>query len=76
MTITYDTTADALYMRMTSMPVASTVPAGDTVMLDMDEEGNIVGVEMLRISQQQSLLEDLLHEATTGVPVSIVSGKN
>lgn len=43
----YDGQADALYYRLTREPVARTVSIGDRVAVDVDGEGNAVGIEVL-----------------------------
>jgi uncharacterized protein YuzE len=43
----YDGQADALYYRLTREHVARTIGIGDRVAVDVDDEGNAVGIEVL-----------------------------
>jgi len=52
METTYDRTADAAYVRFGGGSPAQTIGVGDFVNLDMDADGNLVGVEILRVSRQ------------------------
>lgn len=45
-----DTQADALYLRLDETPVAESEEVAPGVVLDYDVAGNVVGVEMLRLS--------------------------
>lgn len=51
MKITYDKDADAMYICFTEKEVADTVRVSDKVLVDLDEEGNIRGVEILFVSR-------------------------
>ena len=44
----YDADADALYYRLTGKPVARTVAIGDRVNVDVDADGQAVGIEVIR----------------------------
>lgn len=59
MTIKYDKVADAVYVKINEFPVSSTVPLSDSLILDKDATGNIVGLEILKASLQTDLLENL-----------------
>jgi len=50
MNIEYDKIADALYIRLSEEKVAKTVEIQDSLVADLDGEGNIVGIEMLDVS--------------------------
>lgn len=43
----YDAEADACYLELNTSPVARTVHLADSVMVDVDEVGEPVGVELL-----------------------------
>ena len=47
----YDPQADALYIRMASGKVAETEEVRPGLMLDYDENGKILGIEMLDVSK-------------------------
>jgi uncharacterized protein YuzE len=55
MKMTYDQEADALYLRLNEKTIAKTLPlVGYTLMLDVDEAGKPVGIEILGASQHIS----------------------
>ena len=45
-----DQKADAAYVRLTEAKIARTNEVNDQVLIDYDEHGNVVGVELLDIS--------------------------
>lgn len=45
----YDSTVDALYVRLSGEKVAGTVTVRDDYMVDLDAQGEVVGVEMLGV---------------------------
>jgi uncharacterized protein YuzE len=53
MKLTYDKSADALYIRFTDQPVARTRAATDGVALDFDAQDGLVGLEVLYLSLRQ-----------------------
>lgn len=70
MKMTYDQEADALYLRLNEKTIAKTLPVlAYTVMLDVDEAGQVVGIEILGASRHVSdpntiLLEDITRLAS------------
>jgi uncharacterized protein YuzE len=70
MKMTYDREADALYLRLNEKTIAKTLPLlGYTLMLDVDEAGKPVGLEILGASQHVSdptslALEDITRLAS------------
>ena len=59
--VSVDIEADAAYLRMSANPVASTREVTDDVMVDLDEFGMVVGVEMLSVQAEipfQRLLDE------------------
>lgn len=44
---TFDESVDAAYLLMVDRPVARTIPVADNVNLDFDDEGVLLGVEIL-----------------------------
>ncbi len=73
MNIKYDTVADAIYVAMTQAKVAKTLKVSENLMLDVDAEGNTVGLEILEASSQEELVENIRRNAAHGIPVSIES---
>lgn len=73
MNITYDKIADAVYMKVSQATVAETVKLDDTLLVDKDSNGNIVGLEILDASSQEDLIKNLEGNVLDGVPVDMVS---
>jgi len=51
MRITYDSEADAMYIYFSEKPVDKTVRASSRVMVDLDSEENVRGIEVLCVSK-------------------------
>lgn len=45
--VTYDPEAKALYIQLEEGKVAKTIPAGNDRYFDLDEDGKVLGVEIL-----------------------------
>ena len=54
MKIEYDPTADALYVRLSDQSIIESEQIKLGIVLDYDEEGNVVGIEVLRVSKHDS----------------------
>jgi uncharacterized protein YuzE len=52
----YDSEYDILYIDITDKKVHDTQPLDEDMLLDLDEEGNIVGIEIWQASKLLSLL--------------------
>jgi len=67
MKLSVDKEADALYLRLDDSPVIHSEEVSPGVILDYNESKDVVGVEMLRLSQRSSNLNlsDLQFEVTT-----------
>lgn len=71
--ITWDQDADAIYVRLSDAEVASTIALSTTVYIDVDDNGNPVGMEVLRVDSgifaalknlpETATLRDLLRSA-------------
>ena len=48
MKVTYDQQADALYIELGDAPVASTVHIDRGTLVDLDAQGHLIGVELIR----------------------------
>lgn len=57
MRVTFDQEADALYVRLDKSHVAETEEIRPGVILDFDERGEIVGLEILRVGERLSPAE-------------------
>ena len=49
-----DRDADALYLRLDDSPIAESEEVSAGVMLDFNESGEVVGVEILQLSKRSS----------------------
>ncbi len=54
MNTTYDKIADALYIRFKRGKVTKTVKVKDRLIVDTDNDGNVLGIEVLEASAQVS----------------------
>jgi len=52
MKVTLDPEADALYMRLSDAHIHDTEEVKPGVILDYDEQNNLVGIEILRVSKR------------------------
>lgn len=59
MEATYDPEADAMYISLGDADVAGTEAVGDGTILDRDENGEIIGIELLGVSQRVSQPKEL-----------------
>ena len=71
MNIKYDIMADAVYVNVGSGKVAKTVKSEDRFLVDVDKNGNVVGIEILDASSQQDLVTNLEKSVESGVPITI-----
>jgi uncharacterized protein YuzE len=63
--ITCDQDADAIYIRFSDTDVASTIALSNTVYIDVDQDGNPIGMEVLRVdSSIFAALKDVPDTAT------------
>ncbi|MFA6315291.1 MAG: DUF2283 domain-containing protein [Candidatus Paceibacterota bacterium] len=73
MKFNYDTIADAAYLNVGEGKVAKTVEMKNGVVVDLNEKGNILGIEILNFSAQQSISK-LQESVKEGMPIQITSG--
>lgn len=57
MKIEYDREVDAVYIYLQQKHVAKTVELSDVVRVDLDEEGKLIGIEVLDATQRYSLAD-------------------
>lgn len=59
MKIRYDSDADAVYIKLRDIKIAETKKIDDYTILDYDKSGNLIGIELLFVSEQNpSLLNE------------------
>ena len=56
MRLDVDTQADALYLRLDDSPIVDSEDVSPDIVLDYNESNQVVGIEMLRLSQRSSIL--------------------
>ncbi len=54
MKITYDPEADALYIELRHVPAVDGADIEDGVTVDLDQDGHIIGIEVLDASRRMS----------------------
>ena len=72
MKITYDKIANAAYMTLRKGKVAKTLEMSDSVIIDLDKKGNLLGIELLDASNQ---LPRQGHgkNFVSGIPIEMIS---
>ena len=58
--IRYDPEADALYIKIRDGKVADSEEISDGVIIDYDEDGNIIGIEVVEFSKKKINLNELV----------------
>ena len=51
MKVTYDPDADAMYIKLTNEKFSKTKVIDDNTILDLDKNGNVIGIELLFVSK-------------------------
>ena len=62
MKITFDKEADAVYIEFSSGEFASNKKIDDDTIIDLDKDGNILGIELLSVSKR--IPQDFLSDVT------------
>lgn len=57
MKITYDAKADALYIKFQEGKVGKTKKIEEGILIDLDQEGHIYGIEIVGVSERMPLAE-------------------
>jgi len=52
MNITYDKEADALYIQLKESPVSESLEVADGVIIDLDVDKKIIGIEIIYVSSR------------------------
>lgn len=74
MKINYDKIADAAYFKIRDGKIDKSVRVNDYVIVDVDSEGGVIGIEMLDYSARQQDPKKLEESVKNGIPVEIVTG--
>lgn len=72
MKITYDPEADAMYVYIARQEISHTIPVNDSLLVDVDRDGNAVGIEILEASTQEDLAQSLKESISTRIPVTLL----
>ena len=71
MKVNYDIVANAVYVNVSDSKIARTIRTDERFLVDVDEGGNVVGIEILDASSQEELIKNLENNASRGVPITI-----
>lgn len=73
MQVKYDIVADAVYMNVSDGKVARTLEMEDKLLVDVDAQGKIVGIEILDAGRQEQMIKSLADNVSKGlgIPVEI-----
>jgi uncharacterized protein YuzE len=58
--VSYDPDADACYIAVSSSKVHDTIQKSADCFVDMDKDGQVVGIEILHVAKHKSLLDRIL----------------
>lgn len=72
MKVKYDIIADAVYVKVSNEKIAKTLKMEDRFLVDINKKGKVVGIEILDVSSQQSLIDSLKENVNIGIPISII----
>jgi uncharacterized protein YuzE len=70
--IEYDKEADALYIQLREAPVDDNIDVLEGVTIDLDENHNIIGIEILDASKRMSL-KDMVNISIENLPIENVA---
>jgi len=71
MKATYDKEADAMYIRVKKGRVKKTLELSDSLLVDIDARGTVLGIEMLDVSSKIPTRRISQTFAKKGIPVSL-----
>ena len=74
MRIEYDNDVDALYIHLRDVDPVDTADVEEGVTVDLDDEGHIVGLEMLDAAERLGL-ESLLNVSIENMPLERIGAK-
>ncbi|MDQ7027515.1 MAG: DUF2283 domain-containing protein [Anaerolineae bacterium] len=65
MYVTHSPTANALYIKLNNQVVAQTKKASDSVILDFDADGHLIGIELLDVGEYVDNPSTITYEQLT-----------
>ncbi len=71
MKFNYDKVADAVYLKMNRGKIKKTIEMNDSVIVDVGENGKLIGIEILNFSYQQTGKGKIADFVRCGVPLQI-----
>lgn len=74
MKINYDKIADAMYFKVKQGKISISKKVSDTLILDLNKKGDVIGIEMLNYSSSKEDLKNLEQSVINGVPIEITNG--
>jgi uncharacterized protein YuzE len=70
-TFCLDTFARAMYITFSNKPVTKTVRKDSSFSIDYDKDGNLVGIEIIRLRRVSAVIQKLLKDAETIIPSQV-----
>jgi len=65
--VSYDRVADALYIRLREGKVSDSIELNEGLIVDLDERGEIVGLEIINFSKSGVDLDKIIREGVESV---------
>ncbi len=65
--VSYDRVADALYIRLREGKVSDSIELNEGIVVDLDERGEIVGLEIINFSRSGVDLDKIIREGVESV---------
>lgn len=65
-----DTLAKAIYITFSTNPVKKTVRKNSSLSIDYDKDGNMVGIEVIRIQKIKATIQKILKDTENSLPES------
>ncbi|MDN5358649.1 MAG: hypothetical protein PWP76_492 [Candidatus Diapherotrites archaeon] len=72
MELRYDKDADAVYIRLRDAPVSRSEELEEGIIVDYDDSGRVVGIEILNFSKRDIDARKLITEPSSVLPVAVV----
>lgn len=72
MYLSYDEKADAMYIKLKDCKISETREVLEDIILDLDEEGKLIGIEILDVSDKVALSE--IANVNIRMPLKVAAG--